>query len=394
MEAAVKERFLDMDTRTETFLKPDRTFGGDGTGNTSDDLRGAVVGLGSMGSNHARVLSRMKEVCLVAGVDSSKERIEEARRKFPALQLYTDLQSMLQAIQPDFVVISTPTTTHFALTEIALISGSHCLVEKPLTVDPDEGLALAHLAEKRDLQLAVGHIERFNPAMLQLRRRLKRGEGGQILQLSARRTGPFPSRITDVGVIRDLAIHDIDVMLTLSNAPVSWVHAETAQHLHQHCEDLFVGTLRFQSGIVGLLEVNWLTPFKKRELEVVCTGGTYVANYLTQELTFHQNGHPNQSGHEKDEWQTLQTFTGISEGQVVSYEVGRAEPLRIELECFVSAILHGTSGCVNAEDAANAASITAAFMESASRGQSVRLEAPRSSAVRHGVSGTALCESG
>src|SRR5205085_10403124 len=138
---------------------------------------------------------------------------------------------------------------------------------------------IAKAAERREVVLTVGHIERYNPAIGELRRRLKDGQGGRVLQIRARRIGPFPHRIRDVGVIHDLAPHDIDIMRYLLDDEVESVFAEARRHINTDNEDLFAGMLRFRGGTQGLLDINWLTPTKERSLTVLCEKGMFVVDY-------------------------------------------------------------------------------------------------------------------
>src|SRR5262249_62272764 len=133
---------------------------------------------------------------------------------------------------------------------------------KPITSTVDEALALIQLARLRGAKIAVGHIERFNPAIMQLKRRLVAGELGQVFHFHARRLGPFPPRIRDVGVTLDLATHDIRIIRYLADAEVEEVYAETQRYIHSTHEDLVLGILHFSNNIIGMLDVNWLTPTK------------------------------------------------------------------------------------------------------------------------------------
>ena len=330
-------------------------------------LRAAVVGAGSMGRNHIRVLSDLSDVELVAVADLEPGNLALALRGRTAVKGFTDVVAMLEGVRPDFVVVSVPTRWHSELVETVLDRGAHCLVEKPISMTRDEALAMTNLAAAKDVHLGVGHVERYNPAILQLRDRIVRGEAGRVLQLVARRTGPFPARVQDVGVIIDLAIHDIDVMLMLTLSSVTRVYAEAARLVHEKHEDLFSGTLRFDDGQVGLLDVNWLTPFKTRELTVVCERGTFVANYLGQELTFYENARA------AGEWESLATLTGVAEGDVVRHHVHRVEPLRAELEAFADAVRGEGYRYVSGDAAIAALEVTTALLRAVETGQTVLL---------------------
>ncbi len=187
-------------------------------------LRAAVIGLGSMGANHARVLGDIAGVVLAGVSDTDPARIERATSG-RTLKGYETLAAMLAEATPDFISVVVPTGLHEEVALAALDAGVHVLVEKPIAATLEAGRRIAEAAAKRGLLVTVGHIERFNPAIDELKRRLDSGQGGRVLQLRARRVGPFPHRIRDVGVIHDLAPHDIDIMLYLLGDVVESVFA-------------------------------------------------------------------------------------------------------------------------------------------------------------------------
>ena len=203
--------------------------------------------------------------------------------------------------------------------------------------------------------LTVGHIERFNPAIRELRRRLEAGELGRIFQISATRLGPFPARIRDVGVVVDLAPHDLDVMRFLVGAEPVRIYAETEQRIHTEHEDLFTGTVRFANGVLGVLNINWVTPTKRRILTVTGERGMYVADYITQDLVFHANP---ESG-------------TVSEGEMTRLEVPRAEPLAVELREFARAVRNGGPPPVDPHDGMVALLLARKMVESAETGQAI-----------------------
>jgi predicted dehydrogenase len=166
----------------------------------------------------------------------------------------------------------------------------------------------------------------------ELRRRLEGDELGAVFQVHARRLGPFPSRVRDVGVIVDLATHDLDVMRFLLDSDVERVYAETAQRIHTDHEDLLSGLVRFANGAIGVLDVNWLTPTKIRELSVTGERGMFVVNYLTQDLIFHHNDWAQRT------WTPGGGQLTVSEGDVIKIRLDRQEPLAAELGAFVAAV--------------------------------------------------------
>jgi UDP-N-acetylglucosamine 3-dehydrogenase len=257
---------------------------------------------------------------------------------------YSDYREMVEKARPDVVAVVVPTHLHFEVASYLLDRGINVLVEKPMTSTVEEALALIQLARARGVKLAVGHVERFNPAVIAVSQHLLAGELGKIFHLHARRLGPFPPRIRDVGVTLDLATHDIDVMRYLADAEVEHVYSETQRHIHTRHEDLLLGVLRFTNQAIGVLDVNWLTPTKVRELSITGEKGMYLINYLTQDVYFYENDYTNTT------WDALRSLTGVSEGTMTRLKVQKAEPLRLEYEDVMDAIRHDAMPTVSGED--------------------------------------------
>jgi UDP-N-acetylglucosamine 3-dehydrogenase len=329
-------------------------------------LRAAVIGLGAMGRHHVRVLGELPGVELVAVADMSEEAVGRITER-ALFAGYTDIAQMLDTEQPEFVSIVVPTSAHLPVAMLAIARGIHCLVEKPIAGTTADAWAMIGAAERAGVHLMIGHIERFNPAIIELKRRVE--QVGTIFQVSARRVGPFPPRIGDVGVVIDLATHDIDAMRYVLDDEIQQVYAQTAQRLHTAHEDMVVGTMRFTSGTIGALDVNWLTPTKVRELTVIGSHGTFVANYLTQELVFYEN-----AGME-DHWSADSALQSMLEGHSTRYSFQRIEPLRSELEAFVDSVRTGRTVPAPPEGAAQALEVALDLLESARSGQPVRVPA-------------------
>jgi predicted dehydrogenase len=320
--------------------------------------RGLIVGLGQMGSRHLRVLSQIETATIVAAVDVDQQRRAAAERLYPQLRTYATIGEALAGHDLDFACLATPAGTLAELAHAALAGGLAVLVEKPLAADEESALEVVLDAEQRGLLLAVGHVERCNPAVIALKARLDRGEIGRIYQLHARRLSPFPDRDSLLGVSLDLATHDIDVMRYLSGSEIERVYAETDRRLHDAAEDLIAATIRFQDGIIGLLEVNWLTPSKVRELTVTGEGGTFVLNYGTQDLYFYE--HPTA----RTQWDVLASMRGAGEGDMVRYALERREPLRVQWESFLAALETGGPALVTGRDGYAAMSTARAIQRS------------------------------
>ncbi|HUV16259.1 MAG TPA: Gfo/Idh/MocA family oxidoreductase [Pelolinea sp.] len=321
-------------------------------------MRVAVIGVGSMGSNHLRVYSELDDVELVAASDVSQELLDTVSDRF-GIATYTDYRELFEKEKPDAVSITVPTTDHEEVATFALQSGAHVLVEKPIAATVEEGQRIIALAKQMKRQLMVGHIIRFNPAIQSLKKRLDNGDLGRIFQIFCRRIGPFPARIRDVGVVVDLAPHDVDIMRFLSGLDPIRVYAETEQQIHTEHEDLLFGLLRFPGGLTGALELNWLTPKKIRETMVIGEKGLFHVDDILQDLYFNEN--PQASG---DLWSPIKAIRGVSEGSMTRFELKRQEPLKAELEAFVQAVENGSPVPVSGEDGLEALRLSLALVES------------------------------
>lgn len=321
--------------------------------------RVALIGLGAMGRNHLRVLGDLDGAELVAVCDQDPQALSVAARKY-GIAGYGSWNEMFEGERLDAAIVAVPTRFHLEAGLAALERGLHVLIEKPIAASLDEGRALIDAAARARRVLTVGHVERFNPAVRELQRRVAAGEIGRVFQVHARRQGPFPTRIRDVGVVIDLATHDLDVMLQLVGSDVKRVYAETEQRIHTEHEDLLNALLKFDSGVLGVLQVNWLTPTKIRELSVLGERGLFVANYLTQELTYYKNAKV------ELDWDSLRNLSGVTEGEVVRFPIAQAEPLRLELKSFLEAIRTEARPEVDGESALRALQLALALILSAS----------------------------
>jgi predicted dehydrogenase len=322
-------------------------------------LKTAVIGVGNMGYNHVRTQSQMDLVDLVAVADRDEETIRRVVKTY-RLNAYTDYRTMLDQEKPDVVCIALPTEHHREAAGEAIERGIHVLVEKPLAATVQEGQEILDLAASRGVKLMVGHIERFNPAIRAIKSQLSAGALGRLFQLHSRRLSPFPTRIRDVGVVLDLATHEIDAMRYLVGDEVARVYAETDRRVHADHEDSLSGLLRFRNGVTGVLDVNWLTPTKVRQMAVLGERGMYVADYLTQDVYFYENS----IGNGGLKWDTLAVLRGVSEGQMVKLHFQKKEPLRAETESFVSAVVDGREPEVTGRDGLAAVELALKLTES------------------------------
>ena len=307
-------------------------------------LKTAVIGVGSMGYNHARVNWELPEANLVGVADTDGAAAQRVAQKF-GTKAYTNYRKLLDVARPDAVTLAVPTVHHHSIALELIERGIPLLIEKPIAYTVEEGQAIIDAAREAGVQLFIGHIERFNPAVIALKQHLAQGDLGRVFQIDAHRQGPFPARVNDVGVVIDLAVHDLDIMRYITGSEVVRAYAETERRIHSQHEDLLSGLVRLADGTVGTLTINWLTPTKIRELLVTGERGLFHVNLLTQDLFFFENAVA-----EGPDWDSLRMLRGVSEGQMTRYVLAKKEPLRAEQEAFLAAVRGEAPVAVSGED--------------------------------------------
>lgn len=325
------------------------------------DLRAALVGIGMMGRHHARVLGSLDGVELVATVDPSGDPHGVSRGTLVA----TVDAALERGI--DYAVLAVPTAFHVEVGLQLAEAGVHVLVEKPIAPDAASSQQLVDAFAQRGLVGAVGHIERYNPALQEARRRLAAGELGEVFQVATRRQGPFPARISDVGVVKDLATHDIDLTAWVTQEDFVRVAAGTAHRSGRQFEDLVSVVGHLASGVVTSHLVNWLSPMKERVTVITGERGAFVADTLSADLTFFANGSV------ATQWDDVARFRGVSEGDMVRYAIAKPEPLRSEHEAFRDAVLGKESDIVTMADGLRAVRVADAVLQSSRSGQTVQI---------------------
>jgi predicted dehydrogenase len=326
------------------------------------NLRAGLIGLGMMGRHHARALRSVDGVDLVAVVDPGGDRHGAAT----GLDVLAGVEQLIAA-KPDYCVVAAPTALHEELGLALAAAGIHTLIEKPLARDVAGCLRLVEAFTRAELVGAVGHIERYNPSLQNLRTRLENGELGEVYQIVTRRQGPFPDRIADVGVVKDLATHDIDLTAWVAQQPFASVAARTAHKSGREHEDLVAVTGQLADGTVTSHLVNWLSPMKERLTVVTGERGTFVADTLNADLSFYANGII------PTEWDDIARFRGVTEGDMVRYAIPKPEPLRTEHETFRDAVLGKSAEIVTLSQGMLAVVVAEAILESARVGRTVHV---------------------
>ncbi|GAB2607694.1 Gfo/Idh/MocA family protein [Pseudactinotalea suaedae] len=323
-------------------------------------LRAGLLGLGMMGRHHARVLRSLDGVELVAVADPGGDPHGVAG----GLPVLPDVHALIEA-GIDYAMVAAPTRFHTEAGLALAEAGVHAMVEKPLAKDTEGARALADAFEAKGLVGAVGHIERYNPALQSLRERLDGGELGDVYQIATRRQGPFPARIADVGVVKDLATHDIDLTAWVTQQQFTAVSARTAYKSGREHEDLVAITGILSGGTVSNHLVNWLSPMKERLTVVTGEKGTFIADTLLADLTFYANGVV------KTVWEDVAQFRGVSEGDVIRYAISKREPLQVEHESFRDAVLGKESDIVTMRQGYATVAVAEAVLASAADGTTV-----------------------
>src|SRR5438105_255174 len=290
-------------------------------------LRVGVVGVGIMGQNHARVFADVPGVRLIGVADPDRKQ-----RNFVSGALgcvgYADVEGLL-ADGVDAVTIAAPTHLHRDLALTCIARGVHVLVEKPIASSVEEGNAIIAAARRAGVTLMVGHVERFNPAVDAIKEAIRRED---ILSIAITRVGPFPPRMSNVGVVIDLAVHDIDLICWFTDSEIVEVQPQLSSAVAER-EDIALLQFRTASGVLAHINTNWLTPFKARSVTVATKDKYIMGDLLTRQVT-------ECFGFQPDGSYSMRHLS-----------VGHAEPLRSELLAFLRAVRSGAAAAVTGEEA-------------------------------------------
>lgn len=310
-----------------------------------------VIGVGAMGYNHVRIYSELENTNLVAISDMVRGTLDSVSKEFNTVG-YVDMDNILQLDDVEAVNICVPTVFHHDVVMNAIEAGKNVLVEKPIASKLTEAREMINAAKDAGVTLATGHVERFNPAVRVAKELIDSGEIGEVVTAHAKRLGPYPPRIRDVGVAIDLAIHDIDIFNYLFESKANTVFANMSSNL-KNCEfeDHAEIMTKYDNEVLSILETNWLTPYKKRQLNITGVDGIISVDYGNQSVTVYK---------END--------------KVEKVKVENKEPLKEELRSFVNAVQTNTEPEVSGEDGYEALKIVEAAMRSSKDKNLIYLE--------------------
>lgn len=314
-----------------------------------EPLRIGVVGAGFWGRNHVRVLGELPDARVEAVCDIVEERAKTVATKYGVPNYYSNLDEMLRKAEIDALTVCTPSISHAEVAVKALDAGLHVFVEKPLASTLEECLKILDASKSNGKHVMTGFIERFNPAVEKAVELLQAGEIGDVIMSHGRRIGWWPERVGDVGVVKDTAIHDIDLARYIFGEDPEHVYARGGRQRHR-LEDHVQAILSFSQGSkTAFIEANWLTPRKKRELQITGSDGVLTVKFLTQELSL-----------EKAD-------------MVIEPIIRWKEPLKLELQHFIKSILDGKHPEVDAVDGLKAVAIAEAILESMEKNRIIEL---------------------
>jgi UDP-N-acetylglucosamine 3-dehydrogenase len=332
-----------------------------------NELRIGLIGAGRMGAYHVETWERIASGRLVA-VSEPDEVVARERIGRRPIEWFADHRDLLQRADIDAVCICAPSEYHARIGLDAISAGKHVFVEKPIATALEDGLRMAAAARLARVKLMVGHVERFNPAVGKLAELIEEGRIGRVFRAHATRVGPLPARIQDTGVAVDLATHDLDLMQFVLGRDITSIYAEGSRCVHPTQEDMIACFLRFgEDGPRGLLDVNWLTPEKRREMTVIGEGGMLKASYLNQDVWFTEtSGTPTA-------WSEFARLRGDAEGATIRFALSRVEPLHAELEAFARCVLDDTVEPMTAQEGCSALAAALAVRDSAEHSRPVTL---------------------
>ena len=329
----------------------------------AENLRVGVIGLGSMGRHHARVIRATPGMELVAVADPVGDKFGVAGD----LPVLPDVDALIAA-GLDAAVVAVPTVHHEDVALALAAAGVATMVEKPIAHSVEAGERVAAAFEDAGVVGCVGYVERCNPAVIAMRERIQQGLLGEIYQITTSRQGPFPPRITDVGVVQDLATHDFDLTPWIAGSDYTRLTAHVQHRSGRDKEDMVVATGRLANGVIVNHLVNWLSPRKERQCIATGERGALVADTLTGDLTFYANGTF------ENDWDAVATFRGVNEGDVTRFAIQKREPLAVEQAHFRDAIRgEGTAGIVPMREGVQTLRVVDACLRSATEEREVTL---------------------
>lgn len=326
-------------------------------------MRGIIFGLGVMGHNHYRTLHSMSEISELAVFDPiiSDTSISDFR-------LLTEFAEV-DSFGPDFATISAPTSTHQSIGKFLAKRGVPTLIEKPLADSLQAAEAIESAFDNSHTFARVGHVERFNPALVELKKKIKEEVLGVIYHVFTRRESSLPMRVSDVGVVTDLGSHDFDIVMWLLESEFERVSGETIRLGSAPNEQAVACTGRTANGTVTSHVISWLSPQKVRQVVVTGENGTMTADLLTADLTFVKA-----NGGVPIEWTNMKNLRGATESEKTTFALQKVEPLLAEFRDFISGVAGKPSVGATLAEGVEVIRVTQAVLKAAESGTTVKVK--------------------
>jgi len=318
-------------------------------------LKTAVIGVGEMGRNHVRIYNELEGTELVSICDTDPARGGRISRIYK-VPCFESAEKMLSSVEIDAVSVAVPTAHHFEMASLAVENGVDVLVEKPIDLSVERARTLVKKAKSHGVSLMVGHIERFNPAVMKMKEMI--GELGDPTIAAATRAGPLPNRVRDVSALVDLGVHDIDVLRYALGSEVDRLYCECGRVIHKDQSDYGKILLSFKNGVAASVDINWLTPIKIRRLVVQGLKAMFEVDYIPQDLYKYDVSYVQEFSDFSD------ILLGMTEGEMRKILVKKEEPLKVELDLFVKSLAEGKEPPVTGEDGIKAVQIALLAEES------------------------------
>jgi len=331
-----------------------------------------VIGVGVMGYNHVRVLLSMENVELVAISDSNKDTLDKVSHTFGISKKYLFYEDMIKKHKLDVVLIAVPTELHKKIAIDCIREGINVFVEKPIAGSISDAREMIEFSDKHKKLLMVGHIERFNPAVMQIKKFIEERMLGDIYLVNTIRAGPYPKRIKDVGVLIDLAVHDIDIIRYLVGE-IKQVYSQLilSGKVSIYCKSLF----KINPDINGSSEFSWVSPKRTRTIQIYGTNGVLEGNYQDQTLKFYENSENSQQLNSGDYYKDIFISGNISSGKIIEYPIKKEEPLKLELMHLMDCVVNNSKSSMdNPEEALKALRVALLMLESGKNGKPVLVE--------------------
>jgi len=309
----------------------------------------AVIGTGFWGKNHARVYKELDSTNLIAVCDVNPERAKNIADQF-GVKPYTSTSKMLKNRRIDAVSICTWSTKLAREALKSLKMKKHVLVEKPMATNTKQAKKLLEIAQKNSVCLTVGFLMRFIPGLKRIKEAVESKKIGDMVCATAKRVSQWPERIGDIGVVKDTAIHDIDIMKYLTNEDPTGVYAKTGNMKHKKFEDYAQIMLTYEDGKSAFIESNWLTPYKTRKLVITGSEAIMKLDYITQELWIEQ------------------------QKKIVQPKYEFKEPLKLELQHFANCIINNETPIISGLDGLKALKIAEAALKSSTKNKVIKLK--------------------